>query len=77
MALEYKKTFNVDTFKFWSGAVQTVEAARKAGKMDELQEFIEEYFARNDGEIPTATEINDLVWLGGSEVLNALGIGQL
>ena len=69
----YSKDFSVDSFEFWSGAKDTVEDVRKAGKMDELQEIIEEQFADR---VPTATQINDFVWFERSYIYSQLGLDE-
>ena len=57
--MKYTKEFSVDNFKFWSGAVQIVNAFRKANMLDDLQQLIEDKFVNKT---PTDTEINDFVW---------------
>ena len=75
--MKYAVEFNIDTFQFWGGAKTTLEEVKKAGKVDELAELVEEHFAHNDdSEIPTATEINDLLWWGRNDIYEALGIGN-
>ena len=59
--MTYQVEFNADNFPWWSGACQTVEEIRNAGKMDELQAHIEEIFSCSE-EPPTDTDINDYVW---------------
>lgn len=67
----YSKEFNVDTFPWWTGAKDTIAEVKKHNKMDELQQLIEENFS---DKIPTATEVNDFVWLERSWILTQLGI---
>ena len=69
--MEYKQYFDVSTFPWWSGAVDTVAEIRKAHKMDALQYFLEEYYS---GKIPTMTDINDLLWFNDDFVFNSLGM---
>lgn len=69
--MTYSKEFNVDTFPWWTGARDTIAEVKKHNKMDELQSLIEENFS---GKVPTATEVNDLVWLERSWILTHLGI---
>lgn len=71
----YSKEFNVDTFPWWTGAKDTIAEVKKHNKMDELQQLIEDTFAaRVPNRIPTATEVNDLVWFESSWILTHLGI---
>ena len=69
----YSKDFSVDSFEFWSGAKDTVEDVRKAGKMDELQTLIEEQFCDH---VPTATQINDFVWFERTFIYSQLGLDE-
>jgi hypothetical protein len=70
--MKYTKEFSVDNFKFWSGAVQVVDAFRKANMLDDLQQIIEDVFADRT---PTETEINDFVWFDVPvEYMESLGI---
>ena len=69
----YSKDFSVDSFEFWSGAKDTVEDVRKAGKMDELQEVIEEQFPDC---VPTETQINDFVWFERGYIYSQLGLDE-
>ena len=71
----YSKEFSVDTFQFWSGAKDTINAVQTAGKMDELQSLIEEQFADNETR-PTETEINDFVWFERDFIYNQLGLDE-
>lgn len=69
--MEYKQHFDASTFPWWSGAVDTVAEIRKAHKIDELQDFLEEYYM---GKIPTMTDINDLLWFNSDMVYKCLGM---
>ena len=71
----YSKEFSIDSFQFWSGAKDTVEEVRKAGKMDELESLIEEQFADNETP-PTETAINDFVWFDRESIYSRLGLDE-
>lgn len=71
----YTKDFSVDSFEFWSGAKDTVDDVRRAGKMDELQSLIEEQFADNETP-PTETAINDFVWFERKFIYGRLGLDE-
>lgn len=71
--MKYTQEFNVDTFPWWSGAKNTIAEVRKAKKMDELQMHIEEAFLE---EVPTATQLNDYVWLNCDYIMKYLGISD-
>lgn len=54
----------------WAGAVDTYNKIREAGKLDDLESLLEEWF---DGEA-TFMQINDVLWFDYESVLDALGI---
>lgn len=71
----YSKEFSVDSFQFWSGAKDTVDDVRRAGKMDELQSLVEEQFADNETP-PTETAINDFVWFEREFIYSRLDLDE-
>ena len=74
--MEVKTDIDVkDDNVFWSGAVDTLQTIRNAGKLDEWESFIESYYA-DSGEIPTLTEINDLLWFESEWIFDNLGISE-
>lgn len=73
--MEYTRDFSIDDFKFWSGAEDTVEAARRAGKIGELETVIETAFEDRE-EPPTATQINDFVWFERGFIYEQLGLDE-
>ena len=54
----------------WAGAVDTYDKIAEAGKLDELETLLDEWF---DGEA-TITQINDVLWFDYEQVFDALGI---
>lgn len=71
--MDYKKTFDIYTFEFWSGAKDTIEQVKKLGLMRDLESMIEEVMMVG-GEIPTDTEINDFVWFEDDMIGEFLGV---
>ncbi len=71
--MKYSVEFSVDSFQFWSGAKDTVADVRKAGKMDDLQNLIEERFPDS---VPTETQINDFVWFERDYIYSQLGLNE-
>ena len=67
----YTQLFKIDEFPFWSGAKNTIAEVKKAGKMDDLELLVEEFFANDT---PTKTQINDYVWFNQHEIFLRLGI---
>lgn len=62
----YKIEFDIDTFEFWSGAKDRIDNATPEQK-EQVAERIEEYFDCCD-DIPTDTQINDLVWFDCDDI---------
>lgn len=54
----------------WQGAVDTLDRIEKEEKQDELMEFLESYFV----DIPTMTEVNDLLWFESDYIFESLGM---
>ena len=69
---ELKVIIDFSDYKPWSGAVDTYELIKDADKLDELESYFEELYP--DG--ITATQINDILWFNGKEVLKYLGLGD-
>ena len=69
---ELKVIVDFSDYKPWSGAVDTYELIKDADKLDELEFYLEELYP--DG--ITATQINDILWFDGEEVLNYLELGD-
>lgn len=69
---ELKVIIDFSDYKPWSGAVDTYELIKDADKLDELEAYFEELYP--DG--ITATQINDILWFNGKEVLKYLGLGD-
>lgn len=67
------KVYNefLNGFEPWSGAVDTYEKIRDAGKLEQLDAFLEEHF---NGEYASETDVNDLLWFEEDYVLDSLGI---
>ena len=69
---DFKVYSNLQSFKPWSGAVDTWEKIEDAGKIDELDALLEEIYPEGLGE----TELNDLLWFEPEWVLEALGLSE-
>ena len=54
----------------WAGAVDAYDKIEEAGKLDDLESLLDEWF---DGEA-TLTQINDVLWFDYEQVFGALGI---
>ena len=53
----------------WQGAKITVEKIDEAGKGEQLMEWLEEAYL---GEVPTLTQVNDLLWHDADTVVETL-----
>lgn len=71
--MKYTSEFSIDTFPFWSGAIDVVRNVRQAEKLDELGQLIEDYF---DNRTPTKTEVNDFVWFNAEYIYEQLQINS-
>lgn len=71
--MTYTQEFDIDNFPFWAGAKDVIAEVKKHNKMDELQSFIEDYFA---DQTPTKTQINDFVWFQRDFIFSNLGIKE-
>lgn len=60
----------LDEYKPWSGAKYTYEAIVDAGKVGDLDFYLEDMYPEG----LTTTELNDLLWFDGDSVLSDLGI---
>lgn len=59
--------------KCWSGAIETLETIQDHDKEDALMQLLEEYFW---GDVPTLTEVNDLLWFDDEWIFETLGISD-
>ena len=57
--MQYTVDFDIREFDFWSGARDTYEEYEKQGRLDELEQMIEDAFCDMT---PSDTDINDFVW---------------
>lgn len=67
----YSET-SLENFEAWSGAVDTLERVREAGKCDELESILEELYPDGMSE----TELNDLLWFEPETVFEWLEIEE-
>nr|DAH91165.1 MAG TPA: hemolytic enterotoxin [Caudoviricetes sp.] len=68
MTITYE--LDLDSFKAWSVAVDTLDRVRREGKCEELEQQLEELYP--DG--MTETELNDLLWFDSESVYEWLGM---
>ena len=70
--MEIKKNYGFYDLKdeVWQGAVDTLDRIEKEGKQDELMDFLESYFV----DVPTMTEVNDLLWFESDYIFESLGM---
>ena len=67
----YSET-TLENFEAWSGAVDTLNRVREAGKCDELESILEDLYPDGMSE----TELNDLLWFEPETVFEWLGIEE-
>lgn len=68
-----KKEYDYNDLKenSWSGAVNTLKRVEEANKEEELMNFLEDIFYKN---IPSDTDVNDLLWFDSELIYESLGI---
>lgn len=64
------KTMDIYDFEPWSGAVDTYERIKREGKLDELDDVLDEIYPDGIHE----TELNDLLWFEPETVYEWLGM---
>ena len=67
----YNET-SLENFEAWSGAVDTLDRVKEAGKCDELESILEDLYPDGMSE----TELNDLLWFEPETVFEWLGIEE-
>ena len=67
----YSET-SLENFEAWSGAVNTLDRVREAGKCDELETILEDLYPDGMSE----TELNDLLWFEPETVFEWLEIEE-
>lgn len=68
--MEYKVESNLWNFQAWSGGKDTLDTLKEKGDCDAVEEFIEECFG---DDLPTDTEINDILWFERDAIAEHLG----
>lgn len=61
-----------DSYSPWAGAEDTYRRIAEAGKLGELEDWLEEMYPNGIDE----TALNDLLWFDREEVLSAMGISD-
>ena len=67
--MEIVKRYDISAFEPWSGAVTLWGIIEKAGKVDELAEFVAEV---EGGDEIDETALNDLIWFEGDMICEHL-----
>lgn len=67
----YSET-SLENFEAWSGAVDTLNRVREAGKCDELESILEDLYPDGMSE----TKLNDILWFEPETVFEWLGIEE-
>jgi hypothetical protein len=71
--MQYVVDESLTNFKFWSGAADNAKLLEYS-ELQELDDVLPEYFNTGDGNLPTATEINDMFWFDFATVCEAIGL---
>ncbi|MCM1226398.1 MAG: hypothetical protein NC320_03105 [Clostridium sp.] len=69
-------TDGFDNYQPWSGAVETWETLEKFGKLNALEQYIDEvYYNEGMGEgVINETELNDLLWFEPEHIYEMVGL---
>ena len=67
--MEITKRYDISAFEPWSGAMTLWGIIEKAGKVDELAEFVAEV---EGGDEIDETALNDLIWFEGDMICEHL-----
>jgi len=65
-----KKEVSLRYFEFWSGAISNAEKLT-VDELDQLEQILEDTYC---DELPTETEINDLMWFEFETICEWLGL---
>lgn len=71
--MKYTVEESLQDFKAWSGGKDTLDDLLEYGVVDGAEEYIEMIFADRE-ELPTDTEINDILWFERDEIYKYCGI---
>lgn len=71
--MKYTVEESLQDFKAWSGGKVTLDDLLEHGVVDGAEEYIEMIFADRE-ELPTDTEINDILWFERDEIYRYCGI---
>lgn len=71
--MKYTVEENLYNFKAWSGGKTTLDDLWAHDVVDKAEEYIEMIFADRE-ELPTDTEINDILWFERDEIYRYCGI---
>ena len=71
--MKYTVEEDLQNFKAWSGGKDTLDDLIEYNVVNEAEEYIEGIFAGRE-ELPTDTEINDILWFERDEIYRYCGI---
>lgn len=66
----YSELVDLNTFKAWSGAINTLDRIRREGKCEELESVLEELYPEGIDK----TALNDLLWFESETVYEWVGL---
>lgn len=68
--MEYKVECSLEQFEAWSGGKDTLDVLIEKGDCDTVESCLEDLFC---GQMPTDTEINDVLWFERDMIAEWLG----
>lgn len=70
--MEYRVDYSLENFPAWSGGKDTLEVLIEKDVCEQVEQILDEYFADRE-ELPTETEINDILWFERDWLAEMLG----
>lgn len=70
--MEYKVESSLRDFQAWSGGKSTLDTLKEKGDCDAVEQYLEDCFAGRE-DVPTDTEINDILWFESDWIAECLG----
>lgn len=68
--IEITKSYGLDDFEPWSGAIDTIRTIRDLGKTNEFEDLLDELWPEGIDE----TALNDYLWFDAEQIYETLGI---
>ena len=71
--MEIKKEMSLREFEAWSGGAANLKRIIELDKVEEVESYLQDMFY---SEVPTETQVNDVLWFEIDYILDLLGLTQ-